>query len=44
MNDLPSGSDELSSILFADDTTLFLTGKDPVIINNLLNNELRRNI
>ena len=42
MNDLPFVSEILSSILFADDTTLFLTGKDPVIINDLLNIEFRK--
>ena len=42
MNDLPFVSEILSSILFADDTTLVLTGKDPVIINDLLNIEFRK--
>ena len=42
MNDLPFVSEILSSILFADDTTLYLTGKDLVIINDLLNIEFRK--
>ena len=40
INDLPSVSNILSSILFADDTTLFLSGKDPVEVNILLNSEI----
>ena len=40
INDLQFASNILSIILFADDTNLFLSGKDPSELNNILNAEL----
>ena len=40
INDLPNVSKLLSTILFADDATLSLCGKDPIRLINLANNEL----
>lgn len=42
VNDLCDAS-RLESILFADDTNLFISEKDPVTLNNILNNELMQN-
>ena len=41
INDLQYVSNILSVIVFADDTSLFLSGKDPVALNNLLNSEMK---
>ena len=41
INDLPTCSNALNSILFADDTSLFLEHKDPNIPINQLNYELQ---
>ena len=41
INDLQYVSNILSVILFADDTSLFLSGKDPVALNNLFNSEMK---
>ena len=41
VNDLCDAS-RLESILFADDTNLFISEKDPVTLNNILNNELNK--
>ena len=38
VNDLCDAS-RLESILFADDTNLFISEKDPVTLNNILNND-----
>ena len=40
INDLPNVSPKLKSIIFADDTTLFLSGKDLLEIKRDLNSEL----
>jgi len=41
VNDLPTCSNTLNSILFTDDTSLFLEHKDPNILINQLNYELQ---
>ena len=41
VNDLCDASRH-ESILFADDTNFFVSEKDPVILNNILNNELNK--
>ena len=42
INDLPSVSSILSFILFADDTTIFLSGNDPFYMNFILNTEITK--
>ena len=42
INDLVNVCQELMAILFADDTNLFKTGKDPQIIQDVINTELQR--
>ena len=41
VNDLCDAS-RVKSILFADDTNLFTSEKDPVVLNNILNSELNK--
>lgn len=41
INDLPNSSNKLSSIIFADDTNLFYSGKEIVQIQNQINEELK---
>ena len=40
INDLHLVSDKLFSLLFADDTTFLITGKNPNQVNDILNNEM----
>ena len=40
INDLQFVSDILSVLLFADDTSLVVSGKDPAILNNVINAEM----
>ena len=42
INDLQYVSDVLSVILFADDTSLFLSGKNVVVINQMINTEMEK--
>jgi hypothetical protein len=41
INDLPSASDKLRVVLFADDSNLILKGKDPTEVANCLTDELK---
>jgi len=40
INDLPSVSNQLSSLMFADDTNMFTEHRDLEYLNNMINNEL----
>ena len=42
INDIQYASDIFSPILFADDTSLFLSGRDPVQLNHLMNSEMNK--
>ena len=42
INDLPYVSDILSVILFADDTSLSVSGKDPAMLNQLITTEMEK--
>lgn len=42
INDLPNVSNLLTPLIFADDTNLFITGKDPEMLITTLNQELER--
>ena len=42
INDLPNCSSELTFRIFADDTNIFVSGKNLTFLNQLMNLELRK--